>query len=170
MAPSHPLFHYIHQAVADRQHLLLTALRLFAPINCPFHPLAIKSAFHTRFSAPKSLNFDDRTMKSDGGVSRSLEYDILSNTEAHSAYPSSFLKPDKSLNASENIMAALQECSGGQAMNPHRELLSKNLESTQPNWEVVARDGEMTLYKREIESADGTVLDPLQVCGLNNSL
>lgn len=35
--------------------------------------------------------------------------------------------------------------------------------SVNNGWTILAKQGEMTIYNREVESADGTYLDPLQV-------
>ncbi len=35
--------------------------------------------------------------------------------------------------------------------------------SEKDGWTILAKQGEMTIYNREVESADGTYLDPLQV-------
>lgn len=36
-------------------------------------------------------------------------------------------------------------------------------DSEDKGWQVLAKQGDMTIYNREVESADGTYLDPLQV-------
>lgn len=35
--------------------------------------------------------------------------------------------------------------------------------SVNNGWTILAKQGDMTIYNREVESADGTYLDPLQV-------
>ncbi|CAH8431291.1 unnamed protein product [Heterobilharzia americana] len=42
------------------------------------------------------------------------------------------------------------------------ELVGQNINETPENWRIVVQDGDMIIFRRELETDDGVVLDPLQ--------